>query len=50
LSSSEEEKVIAGNICSVPSSEFDSPHQTIPTFKSLTEGIPSPKFSASVSY
>lgn len=45
--SSGEQKETVGNVCTRPSSEYDSPHQMIPTFKSLTEGIPSPNFSAS---
>ncbi|ONK75466.1 uncharacterized protein A4U43_C03F17130 [Asparagus officinalis] len=45
-SSLEEAKGNVRDSCTITSSEFDSPHQT-PSFKSLTEGIPTPMFSAS---
>ncbi|XP_020275891.1 transcription factor MYB124-like isoform X1 [Asparagus officinalis] len=47
LAPSEELKEVAGSICNRTDAEFDSPHQTIPSFKSLTEGVPTPEFSAS---
>lgn len=47
LPSSEELKEKNGNICTLPNSEFSSPLQTMPLFRTLAEGIPSPKFSAS---
>lgn len=35
-------------ICAISNSEFSSPIQITPLFKSLASGIPSPQFSESV--
>lgn len=36
-------------ICAISNSEFSSPIQLTPLFKSVASGIPSPQFSESVS-
>lgn len=46
-----DERPINDGLVSAPSStEFGSPLQVTPLFRSLAAGIPSPKFSESVSY
>ncbi|KAI7738328.1 hypothetical protein M8C21_012260, partial [Ambrosia artemisiifolia] len=37
-------------VCPLPNSEFNSPIQVTPMFKSMAAGIPSPQFSESVSF
>ncbi|KAJ0634407.1 hypothetical protein HanLR1_Chr17g0687781 [Helianthus annuus] len=37
-------------VCPLPNSEFNSPVQVTPMFKSMAAGIPSPHFSESVSF
>ena len=39
-----------GVVCVSSSTDFGSPLQVTPLFRSLAAGIPSPKFSESVSY
>ncbi|KAI3502472.1 hypothetical protein L1887_30555 [Cichorium endivia] len=36
-----------GQVCPLPNSEFNSPVQVTPLFRSMAEGIPSPQFSES---
>lgn len=43
-------KADEGAICALSSTEFSSPFQVTPLFRSLAAGIPSPQFSESVSY
>lgn len=44
-----EAESIAGVLSAPSPTEFGSPLQVTPVFRSLAEGIPSPKFSESVS-
>ncbi|KAI3731503.1 hypothetical protein L1987_62691 [Smallanthus sonchifolius] len=47
LGSCDEFDIDVGAICPLPNSEFNSPIQVTPMFKSVAAGIPSPKFSES---
>lgn len=50
LPSSSDRKTDDQVICAISNSEFSSPIQITPLFKSLASGIPSPQFSESVRY
>ena len=45
-----EDDICDGRKYPLPNSEFNSPLQVTPLFRSMAEGIPSPQFSESVSF